>query len=131
MKITQGIKRFFFKPLDLVIIFISALIILTASINIYSGGRGASNFIIQGPGNTWIFPMNTNIEISVSGLIGESLVSIRGTEAGILSSPCTGQTCIIAGNIHRQGQWLACLPNGVFVLIEGMQEEGRPDAIVH
>ena len=131
MKKTQGIKSIFIMPMDLIIVLLSAIFIVTASINIYSGGRSSSHFIVQGPENTWIFPINTFMEINVRGLIGETLVSIRGAEAGILSSPCTGKTCIAAGNIHRQGQWLSCLPNGVFVLIEGIQEEGMPDAIVY
>ena len=63
--------------------------------------------------------MDAELEFAVTGALGETRVLLDSGRAAILSSPCAGQTCISAGGIHRNRQWLACLPNRVFLLIEG------------
>jgi hypothetical protein len=56
------------------------------------------------------------------------VVEISGGKARVLSSPCVNQTCVAVGHIHRQGEWAACLPNKVFVSIEGSADDEALDA---
>jgi hypothetical protein len=46
------------------------------------------------------------------------VIEIGDGRARVLASPCTNQTCVASGTIHSRGQWIACLPNGIFVSVE-------------
>ena len=116
------------KLLDILVIALAAA--LTAGIGafVYSGNRSSSHVIIKGPDKTWIYPLNSELEMDVSGSLGETRVVIHNRKAAIISSPCTGQTCIAAGALQKNGQWAACLPNRVFVLVEGDDRGESVDA---
>ena len=116
------------KPLDIPVILLAAALALILGRAAYSGENAVSTVKIRGPDRSWIFPLNAEETVSVTGSIGETRVEIRGGRAAIVSSPCGGQTCVAAGELHRNGQWAACLPNMVFVLIEGADKGGTVDA---
>ena len=96
---------------------------------VYSTEAASSRVIVRSPDRTWIFPLNTEEALSVSGPIGETVVSIHNGRAAIVSSPCSGQTCVASGGLHRNGQWTACLPNRIFLLVEGAVESDGVDAV--
>jgi hypothetical protein len=107
------------KPLDFFIIGISAVVTTLSAFAVYGDSRDAGQVIVQGEGATWVFPLEAEEKISISGPIGETVVEISGGRSRVLSSPCANQTCVAAGHLNRRGQWAACLPNRVFVYIEG------------
>ena len=116
------------KPLDIpVIILITALTVITG-LKAYGRGANSLNVVVRGPDKTWIFPLEAEERVSVAGSIGETLVEIRNGRAAIVSSPCNGQTCVAAGEINKNGQWAACLPNRVFIFVEGAAEADAIDA---
>jgi hypothetical protein len=78
--------------------------------------------MIQGSSGVWVFPLDAEETITVPGLLGDTVVEIRDHRAHVLSSPCDNQTCVAAGHIDSDGQWVACLPNNVFVMIEGADD---------
>jgi len=126
--IVSTIELMLLKPLDIpVIILVTALTVITG-IKAYDRETNSLNVIVRGLDKTWIFPLEAEERISVSGSIGETLVEIRKGYAAIVSSPCNGQTCVAAGEINKNGQWAACLPNRVFILIEGASEADAIDA---
>jgi hypothetical protein len=114
------------KPLDFFIIAISVVLTALSAFAVYGYPRETGQVIVQGEGKTWVFPLDAEEETRVSGPLGETVVEIRGGRSRVLSSPCANQTCVAAGHLSRRGQWIACLPNRVFVYIEGT---GDGDAI--
>jgi hypothetical protein len=115
------------KPLDLLLIAVALAATVFVSAQVYTHGGGESVVDIRGKAGEWAFPLSHDREIRVEGPEGSTLVSIHGGIARIESSPCPNQTCVLAGGIDRPGQWLACLPNEVFVRIEGGKEGGGLD----
>ena len=115
------------KPLDIPVIALAIALAFFAG----SSGRKtvSSRVVVKGQDKTWIFPLEAEERISVAGFIGETMVEIRNGRAAIVSSPCSGQTCVAAGGLHKNGQWTACLPNRVFILIEGAEGEDVIDAV--
>ncbi|MDR3337149.1 MAG: NusG domain II-containing protein [Treponema sp.] len=109
----------FFKPLDFGVIGLALALIFICAFAVYSGPRFNEQAVIEGSGRTWIFPLDAGERVAVQGPLGDTVVEIRGGEAWVLSSPCTNQTCVSSGRIHGAGSWVACLPNNVFVYIEG------------
>ena len=66
-----------------------------------------------------LYDLSRDREIEVRGPLGSTVVRIHDGTARVISSPCQNQTCVQSGAIARTGQWIGCLPNGVFLSIEG------------
>jgi hypothetical protein len=81
---------------------------------------------IHGENDAWIFPLDAEVIVTVFGPLGDTAVEIHGNRVRVLSSPCLNQTCVAQGHIKAAGQWIACLPNNVFTVIESNEksEEG-------
>jgi len=60
--------------------------------------------------------------LSVEGLKGDTVIEIARGAARFVSSPCPHKTCIKRGTISRSGEWIACVPNGIFATVKGETE---------
>jgi hypothetical protein len=110
------------KVLDIPVIALAAALTLLIGATAYDQEAASSRVIVRGAGKTWIFPLEAEELVSVTGSIGETIVKISEGRAAIVSSPCSGQTCVAAGTLAKNGQWAACLPNKVFLRIEGGED---------
>jgi hypothetical protein len=106
------------------IFFIITLLVITI-FSVYAYGRQGSEaaVYIQSQDEEWVFPLDEKREIDVQGPIGITEVHIEAGHAYVHSSPCNEQICVTSGRISRPGTWIACLPNLVFIKIEGIDEE--------
>ncbi len=75
--------------------------------------------LIEASGARWIYPLDIDREERIPGPLGETLVVIRGGKALVEDSPCPDKLCVHMPAISQQGQWIACLPNRVFVRVRG------------
>ena len=116
------------KPFDIPVIMLAVVLALIFGKAAYSRENVSSRVVIKSPQKTWIYPMNAEETVSVIGSIGETRVEIGNNRALIVSSPCGEQTCVAAGELRKNGQWAACLPNRVFLLIEGTDDGDTVDA---
>lgn len=107
------------KPLDIVAILVVAGLVSAVSLASFSGRAGLERIVITGRSGTWIYPLDYEGRVEIPGPLGLTVVSFRGGEALIEDSPCPTKSCVQMGGIRVKGQWLACLPNEVFVRIEG------------
>jgi hypothetical protein len=80
--------------------------------------------VISDGKDEWLYPLDASRDVEVPGPLGTTVVEIKDGNARVLDSPCPNKTCIAAGEISLNGQWLACLPNRVFVRIEGGPSDG-------
>jgi hypothetical protein len=116
------------KALD-VLIFLAALILIgLIAFRTYVSGQGTQEITISGSQDQWIFPLDGEATVSVPGPLGDTVVEIGDGAVEVLSSPCSEKICIKTGRISKPGQWIACLPNKVFIVIRGSRGE-QPDAI--
>lgn len=116
------------KPLDWVAAALSSAVfalslVLTAS----DGGRDAV-VVIEGSGRSWAYPLEADVELDVRGPLGLTHVEVHGGTAWVSDSPCTEKICIAMGHISHTGSWIACLPNRVFVRVEG-RKGGEVDRV--
>jgi hypothetical protein len=112
------------KPIDIAVIALSLCVTVYAGAAVYRGVKTGARVSVNNAGQRWIFPLDAEETFVASGPLGDTVVEIHGGKARILSSPCANQTCVAAGHIQSQGQWVACLPNGVFLSIEGGENGG-------
>jgi len=119
------------KPGKLRLTFLDAAAVLAAASLVFLSSLGAVDaageprvVIADAKGQEWIYPLDTDLEVPIEGPLGISTVHIHDGRVAIESSPCPNQTCVAAGSIDRPGQWVACLPNQVFVRVEGGTDDG-------
>ena len=124
----KGLSKLPLKPLDFVAVGLSVLLTLSSAFFVYAKPKETAHFVIHGSGRVWVFPMDADETIDVQGPLGTTVVRVHGGDAWVEDSPCDNRTCVAAGHIHEQGQWIACLPNNVFVLVEGSEDGGKLDA---
>jgi hypothetical protein len=112
-------SRLRLKALDLAAVAAALAVIALASARAYGGRPGAEQLHLRGPGQEWVYPLGADRTVTVSGPLGDTVVEIRGGQARVLSSPCAEKICVRSGAIARPGQWIACLPNRVFLDVRG------------
>jgi hypothetical protein len=110
------------RLLDLVVFFLTSGITVLCAIGVYGKSTSDIRFIIQSKNENWVYPINQTASNVISGPLGDTIVEIKDGRARVKSSPCVNQSCVNSGAIHRKGQWLACLPNGIFVRVSGTQK---------
>ncbi|NQT60911.1 MAG: NusG domain II-containing protein [Bacteroidetes bacterium] len=113
------------KPADVVIILISALLILFLFIQTYSQPQNSAELLIRVDEESWRFTPAEDRVLLIPGPLGDTEIHIHDGEVFVKDSPCNSKICIAAGKIRRQGQWIVCLPNHVFISIEGGVDSGN------
>jgi len=103
---------------DFVVLLLAAGITVLCAVGVYGKSGSALRLIIQGKKESWVYPLNQTIRAEIPGLLGNTIVELKDGLARVVSSPCANQICVSSGTIHRKGQWIACLPNGIFVRVE-------------
>ena len=119
------------KPLDIIIAVVAVGAIAIGAASAYGPGGGKLSAVLKGRGGEWVYPLSADREVRVAGPLGDTIVEISGKTVRIIDSPCPNKTCIAAGAISKPGQWVACLPNQVFVSVEGRRANDGIDASVY
>lgn len=119
------------KVLDMIVFLLGLAAIVSVSRLVVSDGSGSLQVEIRGASAEWIEPLSSDRTIEVAGPLGSTFVHISGNSVAIEKSPCANQTCVRMGSISSKDQWLACLPNKVFVAIRGRGEKEEPDAAAY
>jgi hypothetical protein len=114
-------KRFPVKVMDIVVVLLALGLTGFSAFAVYVQPENTSQVVINGSGQEWIFPLDANERVEVPGPLGNTIVRIEDNQAWVESSPCTNQVCVAAGHVHAQGDWVACLPNNVFLMVEGKE----------
>jgi hypothetical protein len=117
-----------FRPADAAVFVVVFAVTAICALKVYGGSRDGVRLYIRGTGGSWVYPMDRTGRVEIPGPLGRTVVELSGGGARVVSSPCTNKTCILSGTIHRRGQWVACLPNGVSLTIEGENTEPDLDA---
>ncbi|GHV14438.1 hypothetical protein FACS189491_10760 [Spirochaetia bacterium] len=121
--------RFPLKPLDFLVIGASVALTAFSAFLVYAKPHNTHQVMIRGSDKVWVFPLDAEETVTAPGPLGDTVVEIRDHQVHVVFSPCDNQTCVAAGHIDSDGQWVACLPNKVFVVIEGTDDSnGIPDA---
>ena len=111
---------------DFFVFFIAVAITVFCAVSIYARNDSALHVIIQGKNGSWVYPLSQSVQVDIPGPLGHTTVTLKDGQAQVIASPCANQTCVTSGGVQRRGQWIACLPNAVFVRIES-NDVKQPD----
>lgn len=119
----KKMKRSGVKLLDLPLFLLSLAALLASVLLLRRGGRDERHVIIRTEEAEYVYPLSKDAVYRIEGSIGTSEIEISGGTVRFLDSPCPGKTCVMTGALSEPGQWAACLPNKVFVRIEGSDSD--------
>ncbi len=111
------------KAFDYAAVLVSVLVIGGFSLYAYAGRTGSGDVIVEASGAQWIYPLSVDRREAVSGPLGDTIVVINGGKAWVEDSPCPDKLCMHMPAISRPGEWIACLPNRVFVRVRGTSDQ--------
>ena len=84
---------------------------------------------VNTPDGEFLYQMNQDQTLQLQGLEGISVIQIQQGKAFFSESPCPNKTCIATAAISNNGEWAACLPNGIFISIQQKSESPEIDII--
>jgi hypothetical protein len=116
------------RPLDYLALVLSIMTVVAAGVFAYADRPQPSQVSIENEDGTFLYPLDRDRRIDVGGPLGDTVVEIHDGRVHVDSSPCRDKICIAAGWLELTGQWTACLPNRVFVRVEGGESEDGIDA---
>ena len=118
------------KPFDIVFILIFLIVIFLSFFNLFrKKNEKTAELFVQTPKEKFVYSLAKDGIYKFKGLLGESSIQVESGKAKFLDSPCENKNCIQSGEISANGQWAACLPNGIFINIEGNNKENTFDAV--
>lgn len=91
---------------------------------VFSPGETSLRVEVQTESGLYVFPLDQDRIFEAPGPLGKTMVHIETHEAFVQDSPCTNKICLAMGKISHPGQWVACLPNRIFIRIAGRAPEG-------
>jgi hypothetical protein len=108
-----------FRALDAAIIVLVAAIAVFMGFRIYGNRTGSVHLVIEAPGGSWIYKLDTDRTVKIPGVNGDTVIQISNGKARITESACPNKTCVAAAPISKKGEWNACLPNKVIIRVAG------------
>jgi hypothetical protein len=103
---------------DVLIIAAAVLTCVFFCINAFSGNARSLEAYIKADAQEYIFALDRDIVIEVTGPIGITRIAIKDGKAYFVDSPCPGKICVHSQPVSKQGEWIACLPNRVLLTVE-------------
>ena len=111
------------RLLDYIILSGTLFIIGIFSFNAYGKALTPEECIITSPKGTWVYPLSKDSTLAVVGTLGVMEIEIHDGKVRVVFSPCKEKICIQTGAISKTGTWIACVPNRVFLKIEGKGDD--------
>ncbi|RKX99774.1 MAG: hypothetical protein DRP54_06640 [Spirochaetes bacterium] len=104
---------------DFAIFVISIIVVALLFVNNYiAKPRGKVVEIVTVNGSL-SYSLDDNRVVRAAGPLGYTIIRIENGEVWVEASPCPEKICIKTGKISRVGQQVVCLPNRVFIEING------------
>ncbi len=114
------------RPADWVIVAAAAALVGAVAMWTWSPSAAAHVVEIRSAGRNLTLPISDDQRVTVEGFIGVSEIELAGGRARFIGAPCRNRVCITTGWLATGGDFAACAPNGVSILLRGSE---RYDAI--
>lgn len=112
-------------------------LVITLLAGLGVGGLFPLNWGNQGPGDTahlvvpgqpeQVIDLHKEHRYVIAGPLGDNVIEVQNGKIRFAQSPCSGKQCIHSGWLSEAGDFAACLPNRVSLVVAGT--ETRYDTI--
>lgn len=115
------------KPLDYCCIIFFAVCLLVSFFRIFVfRSSGAGTVVVSSGKDEWVFPLDSDRRVKIPGSIGITEIALSQGGVQVLDSPCKNKLCMGSGVIKSPGEFIACVPNRVFIRIASGAEKSPP-----
>ena len=73
------------------------------------------------------YPLRKSGTFSLNG--GTNILVVENGEAWVSEADCPDKVCMGMGKISRNGEFIACLPNHLLIVVEGAAEQSPVDGM--
>ncbi len=112
-----------FRVFDYVAFLLAVIVVVAFSVYAYGGGEQGSVARIETEEAEFVYTLQENQEFDLAGPLGETHVQVVDGRIRVTESPCREKICIAAGWASQSGEWIACLPNRIFIRLEGGESQ--------
>lgn len=112
------------KLFDYVSFAVAILVVAAFSVFAYGDRTQGSLVRVETEEASFIYQLDQPQEFDVKGPLGHTHVEIKDGKVRVTESPCREKICIAAGWVSQADEWIACLPNRVFLRVQGGEETG-------
>ncbi len=118
----QKVKKKYIRDLVIVgALLIAALLALLVIRNRQEKQTGTDAVVtVRTADGNEIYPLNKDGVFSLNG--GTNTLVIENGEAWVSEANCPDKVCMGMGKISKNGEFIACLPNQVIIVVEGGEE---------
>lgn len=106
-------------------------LVITLLAGLAVGGLFPLQWSQQGPGDTahlqvpgqaeQVIDLRKEDRYVIAGPLGENVIEVRDGKIRFARSPCSGKQCIHSGWLSDAGDFAACLPNRVSLVVAGKE----------
>lgn len=109
---------------DRVLILALAALALAAWPLVASAEPVGRRVVVGGPLGETALPLGEDVSLEVAGRVGVLTVVVRDGQVAVAKAECPDHVCVKTGPVASGGSVIACVPNGVIVLVEGGDSNG-------
>ena len=116
-------KKKYTRDLILVGILLAAALLLFFLVRSHQKqetGTGAVAVVTVDGQEIGRYPLNKNGTFPLNG--GSNILVVENGEAWVSEADCPDKICMGMGRISRDGEFIACLPNRLIVVVEGGEQ---------
>ena len=111
------------KAADIIIMAAALTVIFIFSAFSRKSSSGRKQVLIEGSRDDFLYSMDEDRTIYAGGPIGDTVIVIKDNSVHVADSPCRDKLCVSYGILSEIGEWTACLPNRIFISIQGSEEK--------
>ena len=104
-----------------------ALFFVMRSLQARDTGTGAQAVVTVDGKEIGRYPLKKNGTFPLNG--GTNILVVENGEAWVSEANCPDKVCMGMGKISRNGEFIACLPNRLLVVVEGAAEDSPVDGM--
>ena len=104
-----------------------ALFFVMRSLQARDTGTGAQAVVTVEGREIGRYPLKKNGTFTLNG--GTNILVVENGEAWVSEANCPDKVCMGMGKISRNGEFIACLPNRLLVVVEGAAEDSPVDGM--
>ena len=123
-------KANYTRDLILVAVLLVAALVLffvMRSLQARDTGTGAQAVVTVDGKEIGRYPLKKNGTFPLNG--GTNILVVENGEAWVSEANCPDKVCMGMGKISRNGEFIACLPNRLLVVVEGAAEDSPVDGM--
>jgi len=114
---------------DRILIGVIASVALLSIPVVAAARSGGDRVVIEGPYGQSAYALDDDAVVSVDGREGVVTVAIHDGTVRVSDSTCPDQVCVTSGPLDDAGGVIACVPNGVTIMVGRDRDAEVLDAV--